>query len=99
MWRCRRYIRFMRSVASAGHEVSAPISEEYARIHAPHIGCVAHSLLMFARQGCDRRALPANAREISAENTIPRAVISVRGCRKTAASARYPRQIADSGDG
>src|ERR1700737_3113033 len=98
MWRCRRYIRFMRRVASAGHEVSAPISEE-ADIHAPHIACVAHSLLMFARQGCDRRARATNDRGNNADEGVPRAVVSSAGCRKTAVSARYLHQIVDSGDG
>src|ERR1700687_3360796 len=54
MCRCRRYIRFMRRVASIGHEESAPISRKYADIHTPHPGCE-HSLHpMFARQGCDK---------------------------------------------
>jgi hypothetical protein len=57
MWRCQRYIRFMRRVASAGHEASAPISGEYADIHSPRIAGIAYSHLMFARQGCDRRAM------------------------------------------
>src|ERR1700704_1641781 len=50
----------MRCVASVGHEPLAPISWEYADIPAPPVRSVAHSLLMFARQGCDSRALPAN---------------------------------------
>src|SRR5579863_1735696 len=44
MCRCRRYIRFMRRVASIGHDEAAPISREYADIHAPQLSCVVHSL-------------------------------------------------------
>src|SRR5580692_8180190 len=44
MCRCRRYIRFIRRVASIGHEAAAPISREYADIRPPRRVLCFHSL-------------------------------------------------------
>src|ERR1700690_344541 len=72
MCRCRRYIRFMRRVASTGQEESAPISREYADIHTPHLACDRSLLAMFARQGCDRRTRTAADRKNTDLNATPR---------------------------
>src|SRR5580704_5272996 len=56
MWRCRRYIRFVRRIVSAGCPASSPISKGYADICWPHPAGVRSLLAMFARQACDRTA-------------------------------------------
>src|ERR1700676_3689821 len=99
MCRCRRYIRFMRRVASTGQEESAPISRKYADIHTPHPGCE-HSLHpMFARQGCDKPTGAAADGKNTGIDSVFTKMFASAGCRKTAASPRYARQIADSRHG
>src|ERR1019366_2511660 len=90
MCRCLRYIRFMRRVASTGHKASAPISEEYADIPAPHVGLVANSHAMFARQGYDRPRMIPKFRPTRA---IPHRTSHPAGCRKTAVCGRYPLEL------
>src|SRR5882724_7739894 len=72
MCRCRRYIRFMRRVASTGQEESAPISRKYADILTPLLGCDRSLLPMFARQGCDRWRVAAWDRENGGLRQAPR---------------------------
>src|SRR5665213_520827 len=98
MWRCRRYIRFMRRVASTGqdmpaHEPSVPASEERADIDGPHLAWDAALLAVFARQGCDSAGCESRA----LVKMQPRRFRFAR-CRKTAARAGYRHEIADSGN-
>src|SRR3984893_2288455 len=90
MWRCQRYIRFMRRVASAGQAASAPIFWEYAGIHAPRIACLRSALRCSRDRGVTGGRVPS-------PRPVPRAVLASAGCRKTAVSARYRRQIGFEG--